>query len=156
MSQQGWGPANNPGGERARNTESDGIRRSLAPGREGRRDEKDRERWRMSTLPFTPSDPDHHLPVYLPAPPLLHPFCHLSSCPSYISSSPLPSSLSLLASPSSSSSFSYSLCTSPQLSPLLITISLPGFFTNLLFQIGLFIIFFHPYAKLSRRTDIFN
>ena len=45
--------------------------------------------------------PIYHLPVYIPARPLLHPSCRLSSYPPYISSSPLPPSfLSLLASPS--------------------------------------------------------
>lgn len=69
------------------------------------------QRWRMNTLPFTPSDPDDHLPVYLPAPPLLP---HPSSPPVVFhpalgTSPPLLYLLSLLASPSPVLSFVFFL-----------------------------------------------
>lgn len=89
------------------------IRSSLAPGREWRRDEKDRDGgW---TLPFTPSDPDDHLPVYLPAPPLLQPSCRLSSCTLSTSSTLLSTFCPMPASPfHSSSSLPLSLSSPPR------------------------------------------
>ena len=134
-SQRAWGPAKKPGGESAKGEDR------WEGGREGggRERKKHREiwridpslhchqefisswkgvkrgwkgqRWRMNTLPFTPSDPDDHLPVYLPTPPLhLHPSSPpVVFHPALCTSPPLLYLLSLLASPSPVLSFVFFL-----------------------------------------------